>query len=152
MPGIRRAGPDDLAFLRHCADVAYAPYVGRIGRKPAPMIADFAAHISAGEVWLIEDTHGIPAGYIVMFHRDGAWFIENIAVLPGRHGAGLGRALMAFAETCARDNGHMQVRLYTNAAMTGNLAFYPALGFHETRRVREDGFDRVYFEKTLRPA
>ena len=39
--------------------------------------------------------------------------------------------------------------LYTNAKMTRNLDWYVKLGFVETRRIREDGFDRVYFEKTL---
>jgi hypothetical protein len=35
--------------------------------------------------------------------------------------------------------------------MTENLDFYPRLGYLETQRVHEDGFDRVYFEKVLAP-
>ena len=33
--------------------------------------------------------------------------------------------------------------------MTENLDFYPRLGYLETHRISEDGFDRVYFEKDL---
>jgi hypothetical protein len=33
--------------------------------------------------------------------------------------------------------------------MTENLPFYHGLGFVETERRHEDGFDRVYLRKTL---
>jgi Ni,Fe-hydrogenase III large subunit len=41
------------------------------------------------------------------------------------------------------------IELYTNAKMTENLAYYPRLGFEETGRRREDGFDRVYFRRLV---
>ena len=39
--------------------------------------------------------------------------------------------------------------LYTNAAMRENLSLYPRLGWVETDRRTEDGFERVYFEKPV---
>jgi hypothetical protein len=33
--------------------------------------------------------------------------------------------------------------------MTENLGLYPRLGYQQFDRRVEDGFDRVYFEKTL---
>jgi hypothetical protein len=33
--------------------------------------------------------------------------------------------------------------------MTENLSLYAALGYEETGRATEDGFDRVYFRKSL---
>jgi hypothetical protein len=33
--------------------------------------------------------------------------------------------------------------------MTANLSIYPRLGYTETGRRTEDGFNRVYFEKTI---
>jgi hypothetical protein len=36
--------------------------------------------------------------------------------------------------------------------MSENFPFYAGLGFVETGRVREAGYDRVYFEKRLDPA
>lgn len=39
---IRPATVADLPTVRQCAVDAYGLYVERIGRKPAPMIADFA--------------------------------------------------------------------------------------------------------------
>ena len=64
-------------------------------------------------------------------------------------GNGIGTALMSYAEATAREKLIPTMSLYTNAKMTRNLDWYVKLGFVETRRIREDGFDRVYFEKTL---
>ena len=56
---------------------------------------------------------------------------------------------MAFAEAAASARGLPAIRLYTNIHMTENFPFYARLGFVETGRVHEDGYDRVYFEKTI---
>jgi hypothetical protein len=45
MAAIRLAGPDDLDVVRRCIDAAFAPYVPRIGKPPAPMLQDYAALI-----------------------------------------------------------------------------------------------------------
>ena len=38
---IRPAKANDAPEIRECAEQAYARYVPVIGRKPAPMVADF---------------------------------------------------------------------------------------------------------------
>jgi hypothetical protein len=40
-------------------------------------------------------------------------------------------------------------RLYTNGVMTENIGWYQMLGFVEINQRRENGFNRIYFEKTL---
>lgn len=60
--------------------------------------------------------------------------------------------LMKFAETEARRRGHGELRLYTHAKMTENLAMYPRLGWTETGRGAEKGFERVYFRKPVTAA
>ena len=47
---IRPAGPDDLDAVRRIARAAYAPYVPRIGREPAPMVADVATSIGVTDL------------------------------------------------------------------------------------------------------
>ncbi len=146
---IRRAIAADESAIRACAERAYAHYIPRIGRKPAPMLADYAAQIRASDVYVASDDCGELTGFIV-FYRDGeAMILENIAVLPERAGQGIGRTLIAFCEEAARQAGLSAVVLYTNAAMTENIALYPRLGFIETDRRSEDGFNRVYFRKHL---
>jgi ribosomal protein S18 acetylase RimI-like enzyme len=76
-------------------------------------------------------------------------FVDILAVRPEAQHRGIGRRLMAFAETEAVRLSLAALRLYTNAAMTENLRFYPRLGFRRTNARSEDGFDRVDFEKEL---
>ena len=147
---IERAAKVDVPAIAAIAGAAYAPYVSRMGREPAPMVADFAGHVERGEAFVLKTHDGVSA-YLITFGKDGGQFIENIAVEPARHGQGLGRCLLAFAEDRARDNGFDRMFLYTNVHMRENLDFYPKLGYVETHRVTEDGFDRVYFEKRLQP-
>jgi hypothetical protein len=45
--------------------------------------------------------------------------------------------------------GLTKLRLYTNVVMTENQAIYAHLGYRETRRETEDGYQRVYLEKDL---
>lgn len=145
---IRLAEPGDEAAVRACAEAAYAPYVPLIGRKPAPMVADFAALIAAGRVHVAE-AEGRVAGLAVFFPENGRMFLENVAVAPAMAGRGIGRALIGHCEARARRLGLASVRLYTNARMAANLSIYPHLGYAETGRRHEDGFDRVFFEKPL---
>ncbi len=146
---IRRAVAQDEAAIRDCVEQAYTPYVPRIGRRPAPMDADFAALIAAGDVHVATDAGGQLEGVIIFRAEDRHVLLENVAVLPRAAGRGVGKALIGFCERAARESGLRTVRLYTNAKMTENLAIYPKLGYREIGRRTEDGFDRVYFEKAL---
>ena len=147
----RLAVEADVAGVRACVRAAYAHYVERIGREPAPMIADYAALVARGVVWVIGDAsvEAVLVMYPSPTESGDALFIENIAVAPGQQGRGLGRALLDFAERYARQHGLPELRLYTNALMTENLAMYAHLGFVESDRRTKDGFQRVYLRKPL---
>lgn len=149
---IRQAVTDDEDQITNCAQVAYRRYVPLIGREPAPMSADYAALIAAGEVWIAPDDRDDVLGFIV-FRREGEFvLLENVAVLPEAAGRGIGKALIAFCEEAAQLAGASGLRLYTNVKMVENLAIYPRLGYVEIGRREEDGFRRVYFEKRLNGA
>jgi GNAT superfamily N-acetyltransferase len=70
-------------------------------------------------------------------------------MLPAAQGRGIGARLLDLAEDRARGLGLPEIRLYTNEAMTENLAYYPRHGYTETHRAEEDGFRRVYFRRSL---
>ncbi len=148
MPELRPAEPKDVDAVRQCARAAYRKYVERIGREPAPMIADFEADIRDQRMCVIDDDAGL-AGYVVFFRKDDHMFLENVAVQPDRQGKGFGRRLIRHVEEAAHRAGLTAVRLYTNVHMRENLGLYLTLGYVETGRRREDGFDRIYFEKRL---
>jgi ribosomal protein S18 acetylase RimI-like enzyme len=150
---IRIARTDDVARIHEIASAAYAKYVPRVGREPAPMVADYDADARAGRIVVLEVERNI-IGYLVAWPEDDAYFIENIGIEPQLQGKGWGRRLMDHAATQAGHLGLAALRLYTNAAMTENLSMYAHLGFVETHRVTEHGFYRVYMRLNLaeRPA
>lgn len=145
---VRSAVSDDVKRVRAIAEAAYIRYVPRIGRRPAPMDADFQAHIARGEVTLALVGEKI-AGYVIAFPRADDYFVENVAVDPVFAGKGVGKALMAVAEKAAIAAGKRFVRLYTNMRMHENFPFYFGLGYVKTHEVTESGFHRAYFEKEL---
>ncbi len=148
MPQLRRAGATDISAVTALVRAAYACWVPRIGREPAPMTADYGAAIARGEVTVLAAA-GTLAGVLVLIPDDTALMIENVAVAPSFQGRGHGRTLLAFAEQTARAQGYARLRLYTNAAMTENIALYARGGFAETQRATEHGLHRVYMEKAL---
>jgi ribosomal protein S18 acetylase RimI-like enzyme len=145
---IRPARADELGWVADTVAAAFRGYIPRMGRVPAPINADHAAAIAAGEVHLFE-IEGERLGLIVARAADDHFFVDILAVAPGAQRRGVGRALMRFAESAARRAGLGAVRLYTNVKMTETRRFYPALGYRQIEQRREDGFDRVYFEKRL---
>lgn len=145
---IRKATDADLDQVKACAEAAYTRYIERIGKKPAPMVADFATAIEAETLYVIEaEAH--MCGFVVFYACNDYLHLENVAVDPHFQGHGCGKKLIDFVEQQARDGGYGLVELYTNAKMTENLGLYPRLGYVEFDRRQEDGFDRVYFKKTL---
>ena len=146
---IRQATAADEAEIRHCAEQAYARYIPLIGRKPAPMLADFRAQIDAGHIHVAVDDGGVFQGFVVFYPEERHMLLENVAVLPDATGQGIGKALIRVCEDEARRRGFSAVRLYTNEKMIDNLSIYPRLGYAEVARRSEHGFDRVFFEKHL---
>jgi GNAT superfamily N-acetyltransferase len=92
-PLIRRARAEDAARIAAIARAAYLKYVPRVGREPAPMMADFAAEIAADRVVVI-GTAGAVDGYMIAWPENDSYFIDNIAVDPLQQGKGLGRQLV----------------------------------------------------------
>jgi GNAT superfamily N-acetyltransferase len=145
---VRRAEAPDVAALRVVASEAYQVYVPRIGRRPAPMTADYAEAVRSGLAWVaVQD--GEIVGLLVLAVKPDHLLLENVAVRPRAQGRGIGARLLALAEDQARALGRGEIRLYTNQAMTENLAYYPRHGYAETHRAEQDGFRRVFFSKRL---
>jgi N-acetylglutamate synthase-like GNAT family acetyltransferase len=148
---VRRADPFDVTAIERIVHAAFAKYVDRIGRKPAPMEADYLAAVTSSRVWVI-DADGEIAGVVVNEAHADHLLLDTVAVAPGAQGHGYGAVLLARAEDDARELGLPEVRLVTNLAMTENQTFYPRHGYVETGRGREDGYDRIFYTKIIAEA
>lgn len=84
---IRSAVAADVPVVRAVIDAAFHPYIARIGLVPAPMEADHAANVAAGQVFLT----GEPVtGLVVVEEREDHLYLDIIAVHPDAHGTGVG--------------------------------------------------------------
>ena len=146
---IRPANPLDRASVETIVRDAYAVYIDRIGKPPGPMLDDYAALIAAGAVCVLEEPLGDIAAIIVLLDNTDHLLLDNIAVRRDRQGTGLGRQLIAFAEAETRRRRHRELRLYTHEKMTENITLYTRLGFAETGRGHDAGYDRVFMTKRL---
>jgi GNAT superfamily N-acetyltransferase len=136
----------DLPAIRRVITDAYARYLNRMDRPPAPMVTDHGPAVARGQVWVF----GEPiVGVIVLVQEADCLLVENVAVSPLAQGAGIGRRLMEFAERQAVSAGLNRLTLYTNEVMAENIAIYARLGYGETGRRTEDGYRRVYMDKLL---
>jgi ribosomal protein S18 acetylase RimI-like enzyme len=88
-------------------------------------------------------------GVLILEDQEGGCLLDNIAVRPSGQGKGYGRELLRFAEDTARARGFAAIILYTHVLMVENQALYHRVGYRESGRVSEKGFERVYMRKNL---
>ena len=148
---IRLAHVTEHAAVAECVNAAYAKYIERIGKKPAPMLADYTSLIARGHVYVLEDALGEVQGVLVLETQDDGLFIENVAVDPASQGRGMGRALMNFAAQLGLFNPdpffpdanckQMRTRTYMGTLYThtlppdGNMVFLLRVLLYILRRV-----------------
>src|SRR5258707_15240855 len=148
-PRIRAATAADVPAIADVVDQAYGHYMARMGKPAGPMLDDYAARVSEGVVWVLEEG-AVIAGIIVLLPMTTYLLLDNIAVSPARQGLGSGRRLLAFAEAEALRRGYHEIRLYTHQTMAENQRLYASTGYEETGRGTEAGYDRVFMRKQLR--
>jgi GNAT superfamily N-acetyltransferase len=147
---MRPARPDEAEAIGALVESAFTRHIPAVGRRPAPMDDNHAARIAQGQQYVADgDEPGALAASIVLVDEDDYLVVNNVAVAPAFQGQGRGRALLAFAEDEARRRGLTEVRLHTHAAMADNIIMYPRLGYVESGRETQGGFNRVLFVKAL---
>lgn len=88
---MRLAQPTDRAAVTACVRQAYAPWVERIGREPAPMTADYARLIADGAVYVLRDPSAAEArGVLVLRRAESTLWIDNVAVAAAYQHSGVG--------------------------------------------------------------
>ncbi len=112
---IRPATEDDLAAVARIFEASVTWLNGRYrpdqtdAQPPGSSSrTDFYRHLlETGVIFMAEDPE--PVGYTAAVMRDGVWFLSQFWVLPERHGAGIGSALLDETLAWGREAGTFSV-------------------------------------------
>jgi GNAT superfamily N-acetyltransferase len=146
--GLRRATLEDAAAIRTLVNAAFEGYIPLIGRKPLPMTADHNDLIVNHDAWVLEEQSEIIA-VLELVIKEESLYIDTVAVKPSHQSRGLGKQLLNFSETRARELGRNVMTLFTNERYTALLEMYARHGYVETHRIPVQGTDAVHMRKTL---
>lgn len=149
---IRRASAADapaIARLLHQFNTEYD--------EPTPGVEALAERVGAlldrGELTVLLAGDG-PEGLAVLRFRPALWsdgldsYLEELYVVPGRRGEGIGRTLMEAALDVAREAGAVRMDLGTAHDDTAARALYESLGF-VNREKPPDGPVMYVYEREL---
>lgn len=107
---------------------------------------------AAVEIGYVALENGALAGCMFLRPEADCLYLGKLAVAPAWQGKGIGKRLLAVAETVARERGLRSIRLDTRIELTGNHAAFAALGFARTAEKSHPGYERVTYvemRKTL---
>ncbi|APZ42290.1 GNAT family N-acetyltransferase/peptidase C39 family protein [Acidihalobacter ferrooxydans] len=105
---------------------------------------------------LVYENAGAPGAYVLILFNRGTSMarIYSIAVSPILRGQGVGRALVEAAETAAREEGRISLRLEIRRDNVASQALFRSLGYRQFGAVDdyyEDHMEALRFEKRLTP-
>ena len=145
---------DEIPALTRLQRAAYAPWLPVLGLEPLPYRADYTELLADHEAWFVcrrtPDEPDEEIGALILKAEPDHLLIWSVAVAAPAAGQGIGRALLAFAEAETVRRGLGEVRLYTNALMTRNIALYRGVGYEETgRETTADGRHVVHMAKAV---
>jgi GNAT superfamily N-acetyltransferase len=149
-PGIHiRPGlSQDADAIRSLTRAAYAKWVPLIGREPLPMGVDYDRAVREHTFDLLLADGRLVALIETRLEPDHLW-VENVAVAPEEQRKGWGRRLLAHAERKAAVAGRTELRLLTNAAFSGNVRLYQAIGYTITHTEEFRNSTAVYMTKRI---
>ena len=149
---IRRATAEDAGHvgrLLHEFNSEYEDYT--------PGAAALAGHarslLDAGEITVLLAGDGPDGFALLRFHRsiyngEPDAYLQELYVVPGRRGHGVGRALLEASMRAAREAGATHIELTTSEDDTEALSLYESSGF-TNREGTPDGPRMLYYEREL---
>lgn len=150
--GIRRAAAGDageVARLLHAFNSEYEDHTPGV----EALTANYAELLSAGEVTVLLAGGG-PDGFsqfrLKRSHLTGRpdAHVEELYVVPGRRGRGIGRALLEATMEAARNAGAAHIELTTGEEDVEARALYESSGF-SNREGGPDGPRMLFYEREL---
>ncbi|SDK45214.1 GNAT family N-acetyltransferase/peptidase C39 family protein [Microbulbifer yueqingensis] len=148
-PLLRPATPADLAALHAIEQASFAS--DRLSRRRL-------RHWVTAEnrVLLVAEDNGRElVGYVLVLLRRGTRLarLYSLAVTPAGRGRGIGRSLLEAAETAAREQGRLFMRLEVAEGNTAAIGLYEQLGYRAFGRYAnyyDDRGDALRMQKRIR--
>ncbi|MEU6352620.1 GNAT family N-acetyltransferase [Streptomyces sp. NPDC047072] len=130
---IRPVTPAELPVLRDIETAAGAAFrdigMAEVDEHEAPSVETLDRYRRAGRAWVACAGSDRPVAYVICEPVDGALHIEQISVHPDFAHRRIGRALLAHADTHAREQGLPALTLTTFTEVPWNAPYYARLGF-----------------------
>ncbi len=149
---IRRASAGDAAHVGRLLHAFNSEYEDWTPGEEA--LAEHAGSLlAAGEITVLLAGEGPDGFCLLRFHRSiyngkPDAHVQELYVVPGRRGQGIGRALLVAAIDAAREAGAPHIELTTGEDDTEALALYESAGF-TNREGGPDGPRMLYYEREL---
>lgn len=148
MTDIRIASAADAEAMAAISQNAFSHYVERMGKQPAPMLANFDFHLRYDHC-LVASQDKVIIGYLILVLRAPEPLLDTVAVHNDYQGQGVGSLLLKAAEQAIVQTGFKSYQLYTNIHMYENINWYKKCGFIEIDRRQENGFMRIYMRRQI---
>jgi GNAT superfamily N-acetyltransferase len=150
---IRLAGPADAAQVARLL-AAFRDYYGESRPGDAAILEVVRALLDDPSTEFL--LAGQPASGVAQLRfrlsvwtgNEDAW-LEDVFVLEGARGEGLGRALVAASVERAHERGCRRIQLDANEDNAVALVLYESLGFKNAKREAGDGGRDLYWTKWL---
>jgi GNAT superfamily N-acetyltransferase len=135
-------GPELAEIVHRLTQEAFAPY---LALDPPTGAARESVESVRGELLRGEAAVGWigsrPVACMRMSVEADHLHVRRLAIVPELQGHGLGRAMMAWAESAALDGGLFAVTVGVRLALTGNRAFFARLGYLPVAEHAHAGYD-----------
>ena len=154
---MKQATVADAAAVLALTRESYQKWVAVTGREPLPMRVDYAEALLKNRIDLLYEGNKFAEGKQLaalietQLEPESApdhLLIVNVAVSPAFQKRGLGRRLMAHAETLAVEARVPKLLLYTNSLMAENISLYQKLGYVIERQQQFGTSIQVYMSKS----
>ena len=129
---IREAGLDEIELVRTIMYESFIEYKDKL-TPPSGAISETTDQIrekisrKGGAILVHDGPEAV--GSAQYYVQDDYMYIGRIAVLPGRRGKGIGRAVVSYLEDLARSKGQKQVRLEVRLSLPENVIYYTRLNY-----------------------
>lgn len=144
---IRQQDAGEVLTVQRAAFVSEAQLYGSADTAPLTQtLEQLEAELAEAQGWVAR-RQGRLVGAVRTRQSDGVLLIGRIAIAPDVQGEGIGRRLLAAAETSSDAD---MAELFTGSLSEGNLRLYHSCGYEESERVDQgDGTAQVFLRKPL---